>query len=503
MLYNLDYSKVTGITVFLEQRSTRMLVGTLERVDKKYRFTYNTAYLNYKKAIPLGPELPLTQPYFEAEKIFPSFEDRIPSKENPKYPDYCQPFGVDPNEEDIIVLLGTIGKRGPSSFMFELNWDDSFSREDLKKFRKGLGLSTRDFAEGFGISHASIVRIENKKTSGADVLKLLDILHKFPDAAAYYVEKYATSLHSKTREKLLTKLTSKELGCWDNHVTDREYGFSKEAGEILKNAPWAKAMLETKPIQQALEHRTYPYKQSVETTKSALFEIRFARALYEAGLTVEYEHQTGLGQSSVDFRVSKPENSDIKWLIELTSLDKSEAIKEAVNEHEGLFTYSSSIKPEDTTNSPEVRDIIKTQNAILHKTVDRNGNPAKFPERTDNCFHAIIVDMRAFNMGLSDFGDFLNILYGSGNLPDSYQRAWINKDGKKELIRGLFDEEYPDARSQYLRKRIHAIGFVKEKSYERNEIKSAIKLYANPELITNKEQMRNLWPEEMQQLWPL
>ena len=45
--------------------------------------------------------------------------DRIPSKENPAYPDYCKSQGISVNETNPIILLIAIGKRGPSTFIFE------------------------------------------------------------------------------------------------------------------------------------------------------------------------------------------------------------------------------------------------------------------------------------------------------------------------------------------------------------------------------------------------
>lgn len=183
MSYKLDYSFVTGVNVFLEQRSSRIFVGKLEQKDSIYIFSYDEKYLSYKKALPLGQEFPLTKRYFESKQIFPSFQERIPSQENPAYPDYCQEFGISPEEDNIFVLLTTIGSRGPSWFIFEPLWGDMFTGEDLKKFRKELGLSTRDFGLCFGISQATIVRVENDKASGAEVLRFLEIFHHFRDSS--------------------------------------------------------------------------------------------------------------------------------------------------------------------------------------------------------------------------------------------------------------------------------------------------------------------------------
>ncbi|MCB1107049.1 MAG: hypothetical protein KDK76_03020, partial [Chlamydiia bacterium] len=56
--------------------------------------------------------------YF-SKSLFVPFLERIPSKNNPSYPEYCQSVGISVDEENVFVLLSTIGRRGPSSFIFE------------------------------------------------------------------------------------------------------------------------------------------------------------------------------------------------------------------------------------------------------------------------------------------------------------------------------------------------------------------------------------------------
>jgi hypothetical protein len=55
---------------------------------------------------------------------------------------------------------------------------------------------------------------------------------------------------------------------------------------------------------------------------SSLFEARFALALHDCGVTPEYEHAAGLGNTTVDFQFGP-------WLVELYSLDESDAVKAA------------------------------------------------------------------------------------------------------------------------------------------------------------------------------
>jgi HipA-like protein len=505
MPYKIDYAQVTGIKVFLEQRSKRLFVGTLERKKEAYLFSYDEKYLSYKKAIPLGQEFPLTRQYFESQKMFSSFQERIPSKENPAYPVYCQEFGISPEEENPLVLLATIGRRGPSSFVFEPMWGDTFSGKDLKRFREKFGLSTRDFGLSFGIPQATIVRIENGKASGTEILKFLEILYYSPEAASYYIEKYGSALHSRIRSRLLFMLLFRN---W-HILSQEELEFSQKAGGELKKAPWALGMLNQKPIAQALAYSPPHPPQNEQSIKRTLFEIRFAYAIYQGGLQAEYEFKAGVGDSSVDFRVyGQHKKGKPEWLIELTSLAQSAAVEEHTAVQGNWAEFSSQSTPGDEEkNAPEVRDIIKAQNAILSKvaTVDKKGSkspsrweatPTKFPEITSTKHHVIIIDMRGFLTGVSDWGDYWNILYGSANLPDEYKRWWINPRNKKskELIRGIFDPEYPNLRCRYLQERIHAVGFVNEKKFTDGELTRTLTLYGNPLFFARQEDVRHLWP---------
>ncbi|MDP1609159.1 MAG: HipA N-terminal domain-containing protein [Chlamydiales bacterium] len=103
--------KVIGVAIFLKKRTTRILVGELRRVHQVLTFTYDERYFQAKHIIPLGPEFPLTQRQFESKTLFPSFQDRIPSLENPAYKEYCLATGVDPEEKDPFLLLSTIGRK--------------------------------------------------------------------------------------------------------------------------------------------------------------------------------------------------------------------------------------------------------------------------------------------------------------------------------------------------------------------------------------------------------
>ena len=115
-----------------------------------YVFAYDKAYL-HANLIPLGPELPLSPKKFTSPTLFEPFIDRLPSRENHAYQEYCAAENIEVTEQDPFVLLTTIGKRGPSSFIFERKKQDPLGTEELKVFRQELGLTTREFAIGFAI----------------------------------------------------------------------------------------------------------------------------------------------------------------------------------------------------------------------------------------------------------------------------------------------------------------------------------------------------------------
>jgi len=175
--------KIIGVDIFLEKRKTRLHVGTLHKFDKKFVFTYDDHYFKSKNIIPLGPEFPLTQKQFTSDQLFASLLDRIPSKQNPAYPEYCKLMNIDSTENDPFILLSTIGKRGPSSFVFSPIFERKVSAEELIKFRESLGLTTREFATVFEFSQASLNALERNRIPGKDISKRLEILLNFPAVA--------------------------------------------------------------------------------------------------------------------------------------------------------------------------------------------------------------------------------------------------------------------------------------------------------------------------------
>ena len=200
-----SWENLMGVNVYLEGPRRRKYVGLLRKLNEYY-FMYDGNYFKDEKVIPLGPDLPFTQRMHISSSIFPSFLDGIPEKQNPAYASYCEQFGINVDEDDILILLSTIGHRGPSSFVFEPLFKKEFSAVKLKQWREWLELSTREFAAAFEISQPSLVKIENGKASGKEFLRRFEIFYNFPEVCAWHINTYGQKLHFKTKERILNKL---------------------------------------------------------------------------------------------------------------------------------------------------------------------------------------------------------------------------------------------------------------------------------------------------------
>lgn len=196
--------KIIGVDVFLEKRKIRLHVGILNMKEGKFVFTYDENYFKANNIIPLGPEFPLTQREFVSGRLFPSFEDRIPSPQNPAYSEYCEYMRIVHTELNPFVLLSTIGKKGPSSFIFYPIFEREISATDVLKFRKSLGLTTREFASVFEFSQASLNAFERNRSSGKDILKRLEIIINYPDVASDFLLRNGGNLiHAKLAYALI------------------------------------------------------------------------------------------------------------------------------------------------------------------------------------------------------------------------------------------------------------------------------------------------------------
>jgi HipA-like protein len=498
MYSKLSPENIIGVDVFLERFQTRTYVGKLKKEKDQFHFSYDPIYLKAKNILPLGPEFPLTQMEFFSQELFPSFADRLPDPDNPAYAEHCTAAKIIVTTADPIVLLATVGKKGPSSFIFEPIYKDTFGFSDCEKFREQLGLSLQDFAYLFDVSLSILQKIKAGTAEGKDILQHLEGYLNIPEALEFQLKKNAKYLHSEKIKNIWKWLELKqeeketEKNVW-KILSYQEVDYTQKCLKELSSCEWAKPLIK-KINDMGLVPQCMPI----------LFEIRFAYALYKTGLKIEHEYKAGVRKSDVDFLAH--DKNDAKWLIELTSLDESEEVKKNTVSYGNFSLFSSTTSSNDTTNKEEVMGLIRAQRAILSKVakIEKDGkvSPTKFPEPKPGEYNIIIIDMRGFVIGGSDRGDYINILYGSAGFITSEDveecgRFWINSETKEKIsMLGIFNSDHPDERAKYLQERIHGVGFISESHYANGEISTKLELFPNRKFYnnSNKADLENLWP---------
>lgn len=264
---------------------------------------------------------------------------------------------------------------------------------------------------------------------------------------------------------------------WGEILTLREVEFCRRLLTELENVEWIQPLLRQLG---AADSWTY-------STKPLLFELRFAAALHAARLHPQYEYRTGVGDSTVDFRVT---HSNAQWLIELVCILASDAVKRATWRDGLFFGTALSTDSPDPTQSIE-GELILAQQKIGEKVFTKNG-PIKFPPPRPGSFHMILVDMRGFGITGGDIWDYRCIAYGpSGVVPNALHlvHSWRGADGQRRPILGLFDENNTHLRAaRTFQERIHFIGFCGDHEYSSHSLRNRTLSLANPHLFhTNHE----------------
>ncbi len=229
-----------AIDVYLERRKTRAYAGRLSRIGKRFVFEYSEKYRLSLNPLAFGPDLPLHKKQFSSPRLFPSFADRIPMRQNPAYGDYCREAGISPAETDPMILLAALGRRAPSSFILEPVWEKPlFSGGDLKRFRARLKLSIREFADVFEISPSAVHRIESGKTSGRRALRQIEPYAKSPKAALQKMRQTGFKINEAKRLAAESALRSKlqaaaALGPWTVRAEDLAKCSPEQFAELLR-----------------------------------------------------------------------------------------------------------------------------------------------------------------------------------------------------------------------------------------------------------------------------
>jgi Fic family protein/ribosomal protein S8 len=300
------------------------------------------------------------------------------------------------------------------------------------------------------------------------------------------IEINSRSEHKEILEKereFKERLKQKQRDWYADSLTEEERSLSEIAINNLSKVKWCTGLLKKAECFRKKYNDsklTFPKDKQLQL-KQTMFEVRFAAAINRTGYIAQNEYKAVIGNSSVDFKVT--DTNQQEWLVELTSPRTSDAVKENTKILEnGIQQYSSTTSSQDK-NTPEVRDIIKTQDTILSKVADKEKEkPTKFPLITDSkAYHIIVVSINSFNNSASDQGDYINIVYGSEILTKINDgldvRYWYDsKEDKWEMIKGVFDPDHINPRAKILQARVHAICFIKEE-FKENKVEHF--LYVN------------------------
>jgi hypothetical protein len=237
-----------------------------------------------------------------------------------------------------------------------------------------------------------------------------------------------------------------EIGMTEQEANSR-------AIEELKSVLWASALLEA--------------VQELKAPASFLFELRFAAEIHRAGFAAAYEYKTGVGLTSVDFRLDCTPD----WLIELLS-------------------------PKQHSRGDEQSQMHKFAGVLSDKAYSDNGLPSKIPVPMLGRYHLVIVDVRDYLYGMGDVLDWRQIAYGADGVkgPNDWALHWLPKEvkGQPGPICGVFDPRSPVESAKVFQERVHFIGFINERSYLPGEMRTvkAAHYLPNPNLFRSDAEAR-------------
>ncbi len=201
-------TKHAMIEIWHETLLSRKKVGTITRRDGKYILVYDEAYLNWADSTPLGPDLPLSKQIHVSKSFWTSLNEALPPRDTAHYKDYCDAAGIDIKETDPLILLSTVGKRGASSFVFEIVHDENTmenSAKFLRYLQKEAKLSLADIALMFNIPKLSIFKLLHGQLKEPMIPRLISLYQKYPDMTLSELSKN-TSVSASKKERLMKVL---------------------------------------------------------------------------------------------------------------------------------------------------------------------------------------------------------------------------------------------------------------------------------------------------------
>ncbi len=94
------------IIEYFDEQKHRQVATVQERTGGLY-FAYHPQWTGNT----LDPSLPLAFSGFLSAWQLEGLMDKLPIPSNPRYPEYCQKWGIDARESDPLILLCTTGHR--------------------------------------------------------------------------------------------------------------------------------------------------------------------------------------------------------------------------------------------------------------------------------------------------------------------------------------------------------------------------------------------------------
>jgi hypothetical protein len=265
-------------------------------------------------------------------------------------------------------------------------------------------------------------------------------------------------------------------------VTLEEITATEEACCALRNQDWAKPLIKN-------------FRKAGGISKanlSLMFELRYARTLFESGVVPCYEKALGVGNTTVDFCFEN-------WQVELYCLSETEAAIDATCERGNIFSrvlapplsihlpqsQASSDLDEKQKKQSVAGETLQTIQRLLNK-VSNGDSPLKFP-LPKNTYSMLAVDIRCLFDGHCDAVDLDLIAYGANAVDPEIRLHWPASDGSVRPLLGLFDPANTSAKAKHFQERVHFVSFILEQTYELDELRTIGYYYANPHLFDNEK----------------
>jgi hypothetical protein len=266
---------------------------------------------------------------------------------------------------------------------------------------------------------------------------------------------------------------------WSEILTESEANFMQSrVFPHLAGLPWARPLVDEVQRRGGLTYDNKPM----------LFEAHVAYALARAGANpITYEHPTGVGSTTVDFRIGTAPT----WLVEVVSIQRSNAAR-AATISAGPFTVFRLSSPQSAQSEQERRQSEEGESLLVvqkigEKVYDRTG-PIKFPPPQADCFHMLIVDMRG-HFGGGDIHDWKQIAFSAEVAPEELRKYWLLND-RRVPMQGVWSERNPMRFAATARQRLHAIMFVAEEVYADDRLTEGAWIAGNPHLFRDEATAR-------------